>query len=368
MRIRTIICGLTIAVYSLAANVMAEPQAVPAPDAVDALRAAYISVVQAELAFQSGSRAEAIELYTRAQTRFEEFERKYPQWQQALIAARIADCRNQVELARRLAAKPETPAIPGGTTLTYDGIRLRRLIEELRGARAWLSPTGLMDDGTARLKQVLALESANRELADRLATMQSERDVLAGKLNRLGKKYPFIKSDMNATNLTAYPRVEELVRDEVRNHIRAGDNIQAFAILVEAVDLMPQNSGLLALLASTLCRMGRYRAALDLVPADRPKNFQTTELGLVRGTALLALGELGKARVELEAVLKGDPKSDAAHYNLAQLLISLDPPEADAAREHYARALQLGGSHDKNLEQAIRENRIIEQIKKQKKR
>jgi len=364
MSIKVVIFVVVLGVLSVGMAGAKEAPVVPTLEAVETLRTAYSAMVQAELVFNAGEWTKAADLYEDAQIQFEELGHKYPGWQQMIIAARVADCRNQVDRARQHATSPETMLSTSYANVTPEEIRLRRLVNELRGARAWLAPEGLQNDGVARLKQSLALEALNSELSDKVKSLRMERDTLARQIGRIEKKYPFIKEEKNTTNLVAFPHVTEVLRDEARQRMRAGETDQSIKFLAEAVELLPQDDGLLAMLASTLCRMGQFRAALDLIPAGRSGQNRTTELILVRGTALLALGELGEARVELESALKADPKSPTAHYNMAQLLVALNPPEVEPAREHYALALQLGGYHDKNLEQVIREARIIEQIKK----
>ena len=75
----------------------------------------------------------------------------------------------------------------------------------------------------------------------------------------------------------------------------------------------------------------------------------------MRGTAYMGAGLLGPARIEMEEALKIKPASSTACYNLAQILLSLDPPDAEKASLYYRKSIDNGGAHDLELERQIRE-------------
>jgi len=61
------------------------------------------------------------------------------------------------------------------------------------------------------------------------------------------------------------------------------------------------------------------------------------------------LGKPQEASKQLREALVINPKIAEAHYNLAQLLLSIKPADTNLARTHYKSALELGAKPDTNL-------------------
>jgi hypothetical protein len=77
----------------------------------------------------------------------------------------------------------------------------------------------------------------------------------------------------------------------------------------------------------------------------------------------MGLGRIGEARVATEKALKINPDSPEVNYNMAQILISLSPPEVMDAQQHYRRALELGMAPDPDFENTLRTALIIARLK-----
>ena len=71
------------------------------------------------------------------------------------------------------------------------------------------------------------------------------------------------------------------------------------------------------------------------------------------GIIATRMGLLDRAEREFKAVLAIDPTYGDAHFNLAVLYISWDPPKWDQARTHYADALKKGVKPDAGLEKIL---------------
>jgi Tfp pilus assembly protein PilF len=56
----------------------------------------------------------------------------------------------------------------------------------------------------------------------------------------------------------------------------------------------------------------------------------------------------------LAAACTIDPRYADAHFNLAVVFATLDPPRKDKAREYYQRATTLGADRDNSLEQMLK--------------
>ena len=77
-------------------------------------------------------------------------------------------------------------------------------------------------------------------------------------------------------------------------------------------------------------------------------------LFLAIGIGCLAWLSMKLARKEIEQAIKLNPLFADAHYNMAQLLLAVQPPEPIMARAHYERALELGGDPDPDFEIVLR--------------
>ena len=60
------------------------------------------------------------------------------------------------------------------------------------------------------------------------------------------------------------------------------------------------------------------------------------------------------AQKELETATAIDPNYADAHFNLAVVFATQTPPNKEAARQHYKRAIELGAEPDAALEQMIK--------------
>ena len=138
----------------------------------------------------------------------------------------------------------------------------------------------------------------------------------------------------------------------------------AVALLSEASDLIPTEPDLLIQLSVAYCRAADFVSAVRVLEPFDVRHPSNADALLTLGTAYMGLGKIGEARVATEKSLKIKPDSPEANYNLAQILISLSPPEVMDAQQHYRRALELGLSPDPDFENTLRTALIIARLKK----
>ena len=74
---------------------------------------------------------------------------------------------------------------------------------------------------------------------------------------------------------------------------------------------------------------------------------------LVRAALFVMEDELDQAHETLEQFLQRSPANPAAHYNMAQLIMRMDQPDFEKAREHYRQAREGGAPRDEDLEIVI---------------
>ncbi len=330
------------------------------PQAGEWLKKAYMSVVDAEMARAEHHNVDAEKAYREALGAYAKLKAEYPGWQTTMIDYRVAECQNALVLLE----KPQVPDAEVGANkdagTTNHVARLQGLLSELRDMKAELAlikmagddtPAKQMADEVTRLKEAL-----NESTKDHQA-LQRKMVKLESKLRKAGGSLG------NESNVL-YRAVVSAVKSEANRMMKVNDLIPAIELLTEAVELMPSETDLVILLAVADCRDSRFNDAVKLMsPFDvwRAKNADAL---LTLGTAYMGLGEIGKARDAMDKSLAIAPNSAEAHYNLAQILITINPPDVPNAQEHYQRAVELGAPVDLDFENALRTSMIITRMKK----
>ena len=136
--------------------------------------------------------------------------------------------------------------------------------------------------------------------------------------------------------------------------LQTGDGAGALAALSacarqDASDLQTQ-----LLLGMAYCRVQQFAAAVSVLRPLVLRDPQSVSARNVLGAALLGQGNMNEARLELEKVLRMNAQLSDTHYNLAQVYIFSRPPDYDQARRHYRKALELGASPDRDIEQMLK--------------
>jgi len=321
----------------------------------DILRDAYLSVVDAEFARSDQRYVDAAASYRTALGLYGRLQAEYPGWQSTMVNYRVADCQNA--LAVLDSGKPD-----GGDSLfsgqTNTEQRLKSLLNDLHDARITLAAqpgSAPTDNGKQWAKERDHLQDelrqeikANHALIRKLAKMEV-------KLSRAGL--------IDSTN-TQCKAVSAAVKSEARRMMELNQAGEAIVLLREACEMMPTENGLLLTLAMAQCRIGKFADCILTLRAFDSLRPANADALLTLGTAQMGLGEIGDARASTEKAIKINPTFAEAHYNLAQILVSLMPPDVDGAQKHYQRSLELGLKPDPDFENSLRMNLIITKIKK----
>lgn len=330
--------------------------AFPAEDAGagDLLRQAYLAVVDAELAAKEGRRADALREYRRAAEFLGRVQGEYPGWQADAIDYRLADCRNRMAALDKPAMVVEPELESAAETNGTD--RLARLVDELHAVRAAL---GTDPDAANSSREWDRLRDERDTALRNVQALQRKLDRLAKDSARRGKEPAKPAAVTNAP----LPLVLGTVEAEVRRLMQAGSVDVALRLLREAETLAPGDVDLAVLHGLVACRGGRFEEAVTvLLPLDTPEQQQAPVL-VTLGSAYMGLGRIGEARIAMEKAVKLDPRSAEAHYNLAQILLAIKPPDPDRAEAHYSRAILLGSRPDPALENALRTAIVVARMK-----
>jgi tetratricopeptide (TPR) repeat protein len=154
-----------------------------------------------------------------------------------------------------------------------------------------------------------------------------------------------------AIDSPAAPVVEA---DLLRVLLRAGETEKAKTLLIDALTAAPDNKDWRLLLGIAYCQNGEYDKAMRVTKALLREDRTNARAHVVLGTAYLAEGNVVVAKDQMQLAVDLDPKLGEAHYNLARIWVSVEPPDIPSARIHYERALALGEIPDTALEDLLR--------------
>ncbi len=135
-----------------------------------------------------------------------------------------------------------------------------------------------------------------------------------------------------------------------RDHLEEGESDAARAQILEGFKMDPDNVNLRLLAGLAQCQARRFGDAIFLLKElsiEEPSNAPV-RVGLA--AAYFGDGQRGAAIAELETALSLEPDLAAAHYNMAQLMLTGPTPDPEAAHTSYHRALELGAAPDPRLE------------------
>lgn len=326
-----------------------------APQAGEWLKKAYMAVVEAELARADHYNTDAAKSYREALGYYARLTTAYPGWQTSMISLRVAECQTALtEL--EMPKEPEADQDKTDGMGTNSANRVQVLMGELREVQSALAQMNT----TETESKVRQLQADRDRLQEEVVEAAKANQLLQRKVAKLEAK---LGKSVTGTNAMCRA-VVAAVKTEANSLMKTNDVAPAIALLTEAIELMPSETDLVVLLAVADCRAGRFEQAVKLMaPFDvwRAKNADAL---LTLGTAYMGLGEIGKARDAMEKVIAIKPDSAEAHYNLAQILITIAPPDITLSQEHYQRAIELGCSVDLDYENALRTAMIIQKMKK----
>lgn len=123
--------------------------------------------------------------------------------------------------------------------------------------------------------------------------------------------------------------------------------------LIKVLKQDPANWEARFLMAQCRLRQGRPSDALvvlDDLMADRPKDEAVL---LMASGANMASGSYSKAMDLLDKVLKLNPKRPDGYYDMAWLLLEMNPGNLSESEMYYRQAVKLGGVRDRELERRL---------------
>lgn len=136
----------------------------------------------------------------------------------------------------------------------------------------------------------------------------------------------------------------------LRGLMEDGNTDDARALVIDALAVDPDNITARLWLGAIQCQSGRFNDAMHMIGSVVDEAPGNAEARLLLATAYTGTGRLKEAEDEIRFALDLNPNLTAAHYDLARLLLSADPPDIENARRHYVECRRLGGTPDPDLE------------------
>lgn len=344
--------GLTLLVATLllvAAPSFSETSSGITTAASDLLIQAYRQVIAAELAHASDRDADAIAAYRQAVQSFGRIQAEYPDWQAPIVNRRIAECHNAIAALDRAVDGKVTPSP------TNDENRLTALLAELRTLQTTLAPESQFRAAAQSGKTAI---QENERLKEELQNTVRENQSLLRKVAKLEAGLAQLSRTPGGKSVSR--PVTEAVWNEARRMLQESDAPGAMRLVQEAERVFPGDVNVTTLHGLVACRAGKFEEAVTVLKplvANRATTNTTAIIAL--GSAYIGMGRLGDARACMEQAVTWNPKSPEAHFNLAQILISIKPPEPSGAQIHYQRAIELGMEPDPNFENTLKASAIL---------
>jgi tetratricopeptide (TPR) repeat protein len=143
------------------------------------------------------------------------------------------------------------------------------------------------------------------------------------------------------------------VRAQASRLMAANRPDEARSLLIDALKSHPDDAGIRMLLGIARCQEGDYVDAMYILESVTTDDPRSDSACVALAGAYFGLGQFDDARAQLSRALALNPRSAAAHYNLARVLLVVDAPEPVAAGAAYRQSLEFGGAPDPLLENQI---------------
>lgn len=138
---------------------------------------------------------------------------------------------------------------------------------------------------------------------------------------------------------------------------REGKFPEAEAALKKCLAIEPDNEPAAFHLGVTYFKQQRWNDAMGSFEKSLSKNSQNASARHYLGIVATKLSLMERAEREFKTALAIDPNYGEAHFNLAVLYVTWDPPQWDKAQAEYDEALKKGVQADTALEKLLKDGR-----------
>ncbi|NJK92145.1 MAG: tetratricopeptide repeat protein [Blastochloris sp.] len=156
------------------------------------------------------------------------------------------------------------------------------------------------------------------------------------------------------TILNVYPDSLYALSNIAVVRFQQGKYTQAENHLKKAVKLSPQDDFSHSILGIVLYQQGKIDEAVQILTRAVALNPNDAKTRNYLGIAASQKGWQEAAEQECRKAIELDPQYGDAHFNLAVIYATQNPPAKELANRHYKRALELGIPRDEQLEKKLR--------------
>jgi Flp pilus assembly protein TadD len=199
------------------------------------------------------------------------------------------------------------------------------------------------DFGKSDATATVASNALPRELQD--IAIAARKNLQQRKYRTAEKQYQTIL-EKDPNNLDALSNLGVV-------YFRTGKTQSAESTLTQALAIAPNNDYVLTTLGIVHYRQSRFDEALKELRKAIELNPNSATAHNYLGITASQKGRQQEAEKEMLQAVATDPNYADAHFNLAVLLITMQPPSRALAREHYARATALGTQPSPSLERLL---------------
>lgn len=168
------------------------------------------------------------------------------------------------------------------------------------------------------------------------------------KEGRIKLKKPGSRAAAEDTASNAEPPAGDSV-ERAMELLAAGEVNAARDLLLEALKDHPDNIAVRLLIGVVQCRVRKFDDAVFLLENLIEETPGNADAHVILGTAYFGLNRSDDAVGQMKKALELEPSHKEAHFNLAQIMLSIKPPDKDEAKNHYRKALSLGIAGDEEL-------------------
>jgi Flp pilus assembly protein TadD len=218
------------------------------------------------------------------------------------------------------------------------------------------------NDQSLEVTVAISKQDAPQEISTKRVLQEpSEREPLPKELYELVQE---AKKLFEAKNFSDAEKIYQQIVNKVPNscfaltnlgvvQIEEGKLSDAEAALKKAVGINSKHSYAYTNLGIAYSRQGKFDEAIGVLHKAVAFNESDAVARNYLGVCLGQEEQWSEAEVQLRRAVELRPEYSDAHFNLAVLYATTQPPSLELAKEHYAKATALGAAPDTSLERLI---------------
>jgi tetratricopeptide (TPR) repeat protein len=139
-----------------------------------------------------------------------------------------------------------------------------------------------------------------------------------------------------------------------RRMITENNPQQAIELLLTLFAQQPGSLQIQLLIGAAQCRAGRFEDGLSMARGILEDHADSASAYSLMGMAHFGLSQFQEAAVATKKALELNPQLQEAHFNMTQIVLATLPLDAEAARYHYKKSIELGGAQDPSLDYLLK--------------